>query len=172
MWSRERSVRERAGMIQPKLVLNEPLGITAGGIFSMFQDIEQPIQKLTARLFTLPVGNYLVSENFSQFCRQYDLEDLWKEYRVVSRDRPELYGHFVIKNAFVLLLHHIFHSRPDEFIEVVTQFLLRFSQKINVPLPLNDLKRDLMDLGYPEGDLEPEFSILRRNDEDRRKCMT
>ena len=136
----------------------------------MIQDIEQPIQRLADRLFTLPVGNYLVSENFSQFCRQYDLEDLWKEYRVLSRDRPELYGHFVIKNAFIRLLHHVFHSRPNEFIGVVTQFLLRFSQKIDLPLPLDDLKRDLVDLGYPEGELETEFSMLRRNDEELWKC--
>jgi hypothetical protein len=157
-------------MIQPKQVLIYPLRITTGRNFSMFHDIEQPIQRLTDRLFTLPVGNYLVSENFSEFCRQYDLEDLWKEYRVLSRDQPELYGHFVIKNAFIRLLHHVFHSRPDEFIGVVTQFLLRFSQKIDVPLPLDDLKRDLMDLGYPERELETGFSMLRRNDEELRKC--
>jgi len=157
-------------MIQPKQVLNYPLRIAAGRNFSMIHDIEQPIQRLTDRLFTLPVGNYLVSENFSEFCRQYDLEDLWKEFRVLSRDKPELYGHFVIKNAFIRLLHHVFHSRPDAFIEVVTQFLLRFSQKIDLPLPLDELKRDLMDLGYSEGELENEFSMLRRNDEELRKC--
>ena len=138
--------------------------------FIMPQDTKIPIQRLTDRLFNLPVGNYLVSEQFSLFCRQYDLEDLWKEYRVLSRDRPELYGHFVIKNAFIRLLHHVFHSRPDEFIRVVTQFLLRFSQKIDLPLPLDDLKRDLMDLGYPKGELETEFSMLRRNDEELWKC--
>jgi hypothetical protein len=157
-------------MIQPKQVLNYPLRIAGVRNFSMIHDIEQPIQRLTDRLFTLPVGNYLVSENFSQFCRQYDLEDLWKEFRVLSRDKPELYGHFVIKDAFIRLLHHVFHSRPDEFIEVVTQFLFRLSQEIAQPLPLDDLKRDLMDLGYSDGDLETEFSMLRRNDEDLRKC--
>jgi hypothetical protein len=138
----------------------------------MPQDIESPIQRMTDHVFTLPIGNYLVSESFSLFCRQYDLEDLWKEYRVLSRDRPELYGHFVIKNAFLLFLQHIFHSRPDEFLEVVTQFLFRFSREIVQPLPLNDLKRDLMDLGYSDKNIETEFSILRRNDENYQKCMT
>jgi hypothetical protein len=157
-------------MIHPKQAVICPLRIAAGRNFSMIQDIEQPIQRLTDRLFTLPVGNYLVSENFSQFCRQYDLEDLWKEYRVLSRDRPELYGHFVIKNAFIRLLHHVFHSRPDEFIGVVTQFLFRLSQEIARPLPLDDLKRDLVDLGYPDGDLETGFSRLRRNNEELRTC--
>lgn len=138
----------------------------------MPQDTKKPIQRLTDRLFTLPIGNYLVSENFSLFCRQHDLEDLWKEYRVLSRDRPELYGHFVIKNAFVRLLQHIFHSRPNEFLEVVTHFLSSFSQEISDPLPLDDLKKDLMDLGYSDRDLETEFSVLRMNEENRRKCRT
>src|SRR5665647_46221 len=119
----------------------------------MHQDTKKTIKRLAARLFTLPIGNYLVSENFSLFCRQHDLEDLWKEYRVLSRDRPELYGHFVIKNAFVRLLCHIFHSRPDEFLEVVTHFLSSFSQEISDPLPFDDLKKDLMDLGYSDRDL-------------------
>lgn len=130
------------------------------------------MKRLAARLFTLPIGNYLVSENFSLFCRQHDLEDLWKEYCVLSRDRPELYGHFVIENAFVRLLHHIFHSRPAEFLGVVTHFLFRFSQEICQPLPLDDLKKDLMDLGYSDKDIETEFSALRENEENRRKCRT
>jgi hypothetical protein len=138
--------------------------------FIMPQDTKIPIQRLTDRLFDLPIGNYIVSEQFSLFCRQYDLEDLWKEYRVLSRDQPELYGHFVIKNAFIRLLHHVFHSRPDEFIGVVTQFLFRLSHEIAQPLPLDDLKRDLVDLGYSDGDLETGFSMLRRNDEELRKC--
>jgi len=136
----------------------------------MHQDTKKPIKSLAARLFTLPIGNYLISENFSLFCRQHDLEDLWKEYRVLSRDMPELYGHFVIKNAFVRLLHHIFHSRPNEFLEVVTHFLSSFSQEISDPLPLDDLKKDLTDLGYSDRDLETEFSVLRMNEENRRKC--
>jgi hypothetical protein len=53
---------------------------------------------------------------------------------------------------------------------VVTQFLFRLSREISQPLPLDDLKRDLMDIGYSDGDLETEFSMLRRNDEDLRKC--
>jgi hypothetical protein len=138
----------------------------------MHQDTKKPIQRLTDRLFTLPVGNYLVSENFSLFCRQHDLEDLWKEYRVLSRDMPELYGHFVIENAFVRLLHHIFHSRPNDFLEVVMHFLSSFSQEISDPLPLDDLKKDLIDLGYSDRDLETEFSVLRMNEENRRKCRT
>ena len=138
----------------------------------MPRDTRKTVKRLADHLFTLPMGNFLVSENFSLFCRQHDLEDIWKEYRVLSRDKPDLYGHFVIKNAFVRLLHHIFHSRPDEFLEVVTHLLSMFSQKISQPLPLDDLKKDLMDLGYSDKDLETEFSALKANEEDLRKCRT
>jgi hypothetical protein len=138
----------------------------------MHQDTKKPIKNLVARVFTLPVGNYLVSENFSLFCRQHDLEDLWKEFRVLSRDRPELYGYFVIENAFFRLLQHIFYSRPNDFLEVVTHFLSSFSQEISDPLPLDDMKKDLIDLGYSDRDLEPEFLVLRMNEENRRKCRT
>jgi hypothetical protein len=124
----------------------------------MPQDTKIPIQRLADRLFDLPIGNYLVSENFSEFCRQYDLEDLWKEYRVLSRDRPELYGHFVIKNAFIRLLHHVFHSRPDEFLELFTHLLIDFSQWISCIIPVNDLKKDLIQLGYSDEKVENEFS--------------
>ena len=138
----------------------------------MIRDTNGPIKRLVDRLFSLPMGDYLLSENFSLFCRHHDLDDIWKEYRVLSRDRPDLYGHFVIKNAFVRLLHHIFHSRPEDFLEVVTHFLSSFSQEISQPLPLADLKSDLMDLGYSDEDLDRKFSVLRANEEDRRKCRT
>ena len=63
---------------------------------------EKTIRRLTGLLFTYPLEDYLSSENFLIFCRKYDLADAWKEYLVLSRDRPDLYGGSVIKNAFVL----------------------------------------------------------------------
>jgi hypothetical protein len=138
----------------------------------MIEDTKNPIDRLADRLFSLPLGNYLLSENFSLFCRQHNLEDIWKEYRVVSRDRPELYGIFVIKNAFVLFLQHILHSRPNEFPEVFTHFLSGFSREISQPLPLDDLKKDLMDLGYSDNDLDKKFSVLRVNGEEHRERRT
>ena len=63
---------------------------------------EKTIKRLAGHLFTYPLEDYLSSENFLIFCRKYDLADAWKEYLVLSRDRPDLYGGSVIKNAFVL----------------------------------------------------------------------
>jgi hypothetical protein len=138
----------------------------------MPQDTKKIIKRLTARLFTLPIEDYLSSENFSSFCRDHDLSDAWREKLEFSRDTPSLYGDAVIENAFVLFLHLIFHYRPNEFLKLFTHFLIGFSQEIAQPLPVNDLKKDLMDLGYSDKDIETEFSVLRANEEDRRECRT
>jgi hypothetical protein len=127
----------------------------------MPQDTKKTIKRLTAQLFTYPIEDYLSSENFSIFCSEHDLEDAWKEKLESSRDRPDLYGNTVIKNAFVLFLHHIFHCRPKEFLELFTHFLIGFSQEISQVLPVNDLKKDLVYLGYSIEEVNIEFSTMK-----------
>jgi hypothetical protein len=127
----------------------------------MPRDTEKILKRLAARLFTLPVEDYLTSEKFSDFCRKYDLCDAWKEYLVLSQDKPDLYGSAVTKNAFVLFLHHVFHSRPEEFPELFSLFLIDFSQEIPCVLPFDDLKKDLMELGYSETEIDNKFSNVK-----------
>jgi len=131
-------------------------------------DTQKTIGRVAARLFTVSPEAYLSSEYFLQFCREDDLEDTWKESLERSRDRPDLYGDAVIKNAFVLFLLHIVHNRPDEFPALLGRFLTGLSREIYQPLPLDDLKMDLADLGYPAQDLEKKFSVLRAEEKDRR----
>jgi hypothetical protein len=123
----------------------------------MDRDTKKTIQGLTAHLFTLPAEDYLASEKFAEFCRKHDLSDAWKECLEFSRDEPDLYGSAVTKNAFGLFLLHIFHSRPDEFLEVVAYVLSGLSQEISDPLLLDELKKDLGDLGYSDRNLETAF---------------
>jgi hypothetical protein len=127
---------------------------------------------MAVRLFSLSVEDYLFSENFSRFCKEYDLDDVWKESLDLSRDRPDLYGGAVMKNAFVEFLHHMFHSRLDEFPALFTRFLAGFLQVISKPLPFDELKKDLMELGYPAEDLEKKFSVFRAIEEEHRKRGT
>jgi hypothetical protein len=115
----------------------------------MHKDMKKTIGQVAERLFTLSPEAYLSSEHFSWVCREYDLEDAWKEFLQLSRDRPDLYSDAVIKNAFILFLLPIFHSRPNEFPLLFTRFLTGFSREFYQPLSLEDLKNDLMDLGYP-----------------------
>jgi hypothetical protein len=127
----------------------------------MDRDTKKTIQGLTAHLFTLPAEDYLASEKFAEFCRKHDLSDAWKECLEFSRDEPDLYGSAVTKNAFVLFLHHIFHRRPEEFPELLSLFLIDFSFEISCKLPFEDLKKDLLQLGYSESETDKTFSNVK-----------
>ena len=72
---------------------------------------------------------------------------------------PELYGGAVKKkkNAFTLFFHHIFHRRPGDFLPLFSHFLSCFSKDSSLVLPLEDLKKDLMLLGYSAEEIESEF---------------
>lgn len=124
----------------------------------MAQDTKKTMQRLTAQLFTCPLESYLSSEKFSDFCMKHKLTDTWGEYLEFSRDKPDLYGDSVTKYAFMLFLYHIFHSRPGEFLELFTHLLIDFSQWISCVIPVNDLKKDLIQLGYSDEKVENEFS--------------
>ncbi len=108
---------------------------------------EQVIGQIAARLFSLPLEEYLESENFLRFCRQHELEDAWQEALRRSRDRPDLYGKSVIKMAFELFLLYLVHNRQGEFPDLFSGFLTGFSQASCRPLPLDELKKDLAELG-------------------------
>ena len=119
------------------------------------------LRGLATRLWALPIEEYLASEDFSRFCRELELDDAWKEYLELSRDRPDLYGSAVTKGAFVLFLHHILHSRPEEFPALFARLLMDFSRGISCALPLDGLEADLVRMGYSEKEVEDEFSRVR-----------
>lgn len=123
----------------------------------MPQDTEKTMKELAARLWIFPIEDYLSSENFLLFCRQYDLEDLWKEYLELSRDIPELYGSTVIRTAFVRFLHHIYSTRPREFLSLFSLLMRDFSAGISCALPVEDLKSDLRHLGYSLQETDTHF---------------
>ena len=139
------------------------------GSFTMPRDTKKTIGQLAARLSSGPLEEYLSSEDFLLVCRNHDLEDTWKEYLELSRDRPDLYGDSVMKTALVLFLHHIFHHRQDEFPALFTRFLTGFSHVMHQPLPLDALKKDLIDLGYPGKEVEKKFAVLRADEKKHRK---
>jgi hypothetical protein len=128
----------------------------------MAQNPKRIIGRMAVRLFSLPVDEYLVSEGFLRFLLESDLDDIWKESLDLSRDRPDLYGSDVMKNALVEFLYHAFYRRPEEFPVLFSRFLAGFSQKTRL-VPLQDLKKDLQDLGYPAEGLEKVFPDMTGN---------
>jgi len=118
----------------------------------------QIIQHLTERLWILTFEDYLSSEEFSRFCRDHDLVDEWQGILALSRDTPHLYGNMMTKNAFAVFLHHLFEGRTKEFPTMLVTLLAGFSRKVSRPLPLDDIKKDLVHLGYSDQETEYAFS--------------
>jgi len=128
----------------------------------MSDNVKQIIKHLTEQLWALPFREYLASEDFSRFCREHDLVDVWAGILDLSQSIPNLYGDMGIKHAFVLLLHHIYLGRQKEFPEMFTCLVAGFSREISSPLPLDNLKKDLVLLGYSEQEIEHEFSGMNK----------
>lgn len=124
------------------------------------------IRRIVDRVLTPPVAEYLLSDNFSTLCRTYDAEDDWREALVRSRDRPDLFGRDTIKIALAHLFSFVLHSRPETFRPFFMATLMAFTGYITTPLPLDDLKRDLVCLGCPENELDTQFSAIRRAEEE------
>jgi hypothetical protein len=127
----------------------------------MNADVKRILTDLAARLWVLPLEDYLSSEEFTRFCREYEIGDAWQEYRELSWDRPDLYGDSVTQQAFILFLDHIFHKRPAEFLSLFTGLLEDFSRGISCDLPVDDIRSSLLLLGYPKSTTDPALFILR-----------
>jgi hypothetical protein len=128
---------------------------------AMGDDTLQAMKELAARLSALPVDEYLASDEFRRFCREHDLWDTWREYLRLEEDRPDLYGRSVRETAFSLFLSHVFNNRKEEFLYLVAALLADFSKRISAVLPVDELKADLLLLGYPESELDHSLFLLR-----------
>jgi hypothetical protein len=138
----------------------------------MLQDTENIIRGIADHFFVVPIEDYLLSEDFSRFCREQDLADAWREYLEIARDMPELYGSAVTKHAFVLFLRHIFHGQPEEFPALLGRLLAGLTEGFSREFPVDDLKKDLRHLGYSDEKTDRAFSILNSRDNDHRHRTT
>ncbi len=120
-------------------------------------DTKKKITRLYTLLSKLPIEAYLSSPNFTVFCREHDLADTWKEHVDSSRDRPDLYGKDITKNAFILFFQHLFKTRPCEFLVILTAFLQDFRDWNAHPLPFDAIKKECTGLGFPDKTVEDEF---------------
>ena len=115
------------------------------------------VGQIYTHLLPLQIGKFLVSDQFSRFLKNQDLEDTWKQFLVESQDRPDLYGASVRKKAFTLFLLHVFHSRHQEFLSAVSVFFRSIATWSSQPLPVGELKRDLQNLDYSENEVNMIF---------------
>jgi hypothetical protein len=124
----------------------------------MQQDEEKIIREITGRLWSSPFEVYLSSEAFHRYCREHDLDDQWREVMEFSLDIPTLYGSAVIKNAFFHFLRHSLHSRPREFPALLEHLMRDFCSGKSCDLPVDELRMDLVHLGYPGPEIPLGFS--------------
>jgi hypothetical protein len=125
-------------------------------------DPKDHIARLYTLLAKLPVEEYLSSEAFAVFCRHHDLVDTWKEHWETALARPDLYGKDTTKNAFILFFHHVFQTRPREFLDILTGFLQDFQEWNASPLSCAAIKKECILLGFPVASVEDEFSKLQK----------
>jgi hypothetical protein len=113
--------------------------------------------QIYTHLRSVNIAEYIVSDQFSLFLKNRVLEDTWKQYLVESQGRPDLYGTDVGKNAFISFLLHVFHSRHEEFLSILGDLFCSISKGSLCLLPIDELKRDLNDLGYPDTETDMIF---------------
>jgi len=116
-----------------------------------------PMGQLYTHLLPLNITDFLESDHFSFFLKNHGLEDTWKQFLVESQNRPDLYGASVGKNAFTLFLLHVFHSRHEEFLSIITDFFKSISLWSSLLLPVGELKYDLQNLGYSDKETDAIF---------------
>lgn len=106
------------------------------------------IQQLSGHLLTLDVVEYLESERFFRFCKEHDIDDIWMECLDFSRDKPNLFGDEVAKNAFLMLLQHTFNSKKDEFLKIIANLLKELPGMCPNPLFFPGIKK-IDPAGFP-----------------------
>jgi len=132
----------------------------------MPQDPKKTIRLLSDHIFRLNISTYLLSEQFTRFCREQDIDDMWEGLLRLSNDSPDLYDSDVAKNAFSLLLEQIYRMRKDEFPGILAGLLADFSGAVPSPFIFRTIKGDLIQLGYPGKDMEDIF-LKRKNNRNR-----
>jgi hypothetical protein len=127
----------------------------------MLQDPNRPVLRLLSdRMIREGFGDYLLSEQFSRFCRRYDIYEIWSGLLTNSGDRPELYGSDTIRNAFFRLQQHIFRGRNAEFPRILAGLLADYARKPLDPSFVSAIKQDLIQLGYTANDVDNTFSVV------------
>jgi hypothetical protein len=132
---------------------------------TMNDTAKQVIDQLVSKVWSLPIEDYLASEDFLRFCRKHKLSDEWSKYLELSRDIPHLYGSSVWKNAFTLFLSHLYHHRPDEFLFLFAGLLADFSRGISCDLPVDGIRSSLLLFGYPASTADRALFMLKVNQE-------
>lgn len=124
----------------------------------MQQDLRTTISRLSDHTLAPGMIDYLQSTQFTRFCREHDIEDVWTEALEYSRDIPDLYGDVVVKHAFLMLVRHLYRSRIEDFPAILADLLADFFPEYPGPGYISGILDDLAGLGYTRKYMEALFS--------------
>src|SRR5208337_3598244 len=114
----------------------------------MPQDPHKALRLIADHMIRQAIGDYLVSGKFSRFCREHDIAEIWGGLLGSTDGKPEVYGSDVIRNAFFLLLEHIYRVRKEELPKCGAGICRNYAKKSPDPSFVPAIKQDLIQLGY------------------------
>jgi hypothetical protein len=126
----------------------------------MPQDPHKALRLIADHMIRRGMGDYLVSVKFSRFCREHDIAEIWGGLLGSTDGKPELYGSDVIRDAFLLLLEHIYRGRRAELPGIIASILADYAKKMPDPSFIPAIKQDLILLGYSMDDVEDSFKTM------------
>ena len=120
----------------------------------MTKDTREGIRQLSGHIMDMDNGKFLVSEQFSRFCREHQIDEMWGGLLTSAGDRPDLYGDEIIRHALFRLLEHICHKRRSEFLSILHGLLLLLQKNSCNPSLFPAVRQDLIGLGYSPEEAE------------------
>jgi len=121
-------------------------------------DTKERIRQLSDHMMEMDNGNFLLSEQFSRFCREYDIDEIWDGLLASAGDRPDLYGKEGLRHAFSRLLEHLYQKKRADFPRILSGLVALVPKKASDLLYLSTIRKDLSALGYSRDDAEVYFS--------------
>jgi len=127
----------------------------------MPQDTREKIRQLSDHIVDMDTGSFLLSEQFSRFCREYGIDEIWGGLLTSAEDRPDLYGNEIARHAFSRLLEHIYRKKRADFLPILSGLLALDPKKPCDPSFFSTIKQDLLGLGYSEKDAKEHLPAER-----------
>lgn len=120
----------------------------------MPQDNVEGFRRLSNHILERNGGDFLLSDQFSHFCRKYEIYEIWSGLLASAMDRPDLYGDEITRSALGHLLEHIARERRAEFPGILREMLTFFAKKTCYPSYFFAVKQDLLNLGFTPDEAE------------------
>lgn len=127
-------------------------------------EINPRLKPLYANLLRQGIGKYLISTEFNHFCIENNLDQQWDASYKYARS---LSGYTVLfpgytgyaEDALGVFLGEL-GAEKNTFIEILGKILINFAAWSSENIDFSKIKKDIIDLGYSEDEIERIFSQI------------